>query len=79
MVPAHVPALVRAATTAAKAKIPFAALVPVLAVGLVFVAYCWYDIIKGPVRYLPKAAWMLISIISVPIGGIVYLLVGRDR
>jgi phospholipase D-like protein len=30
------------------------------------------------VRYLPKWAWVLICLVSVPFGGIVYLIVGRE-
>ena len=63
-----------------KLRIPVAALAPVLVLSLIFVIYCWYDIAKAPsVRALPKWAWALISVASVPIGGIVYLIVGRER
>ena len=62
----------------AKLYIPLSALAPLVIVGLLFVGYCWYDILSSKtVRYLPKWLWMIISIISVPIGGIIYLLVGR--
>jgi hypothetical protein len=30
------------------------------------------------VRYLPKWAWVLICIASVPLGGVIYLLIGRQ-
>lgn len=63
-----------------KLKIPVAALAPFLVLSLIFVIYCWYDIAKAAsVRYLPKWAWVLISVASVPVGGIVYLIVGRER
>jgi hypothetical protein len=69
---------VRAAKTIPKGLL--AALVPLLVLGLIFVGYCWYDIARSEsVRYLPKWVWMLISIASVPLGGIVYLLLGRER
>ena len=58
---------------------PLSALVPILVVGLAFVIYCWIDIARSAVRYLPKWAWAIICIISVPLGGIVYLLVGREE
>lgn len=65
---------------AKQARVPWAALAPLLVLGLVFVIYCWYDIASSPrVRYLPKWAWALISVASVPIGGILYLLVGREH
>jgi hypothetical protein len=42
-----------------------------------FVAYCLYDISRSEVKHLPKWAWALICIFSVPMGGIIYLFVGR--
>lgn len=58
--------------------VPWAALVPVLVVALGFVAYCWFDLSRSEVRHLPKWAWAVICVISVPLGGIVYLLIGRE-
>lgn len=59
--------------------IPWAALVPVIVLLLAFVGYCVVDVVRGEVQYLPKWAWILICVASVPIGGVVYLLVGRAR
>ncbi len=58
--------------------IPWAALAPVIVAALAFVGYCWFDISRSDVRYLPKWAWAVICLLSVPMGGIVYLLVGRE-
>lgn len=44
---------------------------------LTFGMYCLADIAQHDVRYLSKWAWAVIVIISIPIGGIVYLFVGR--
>jgi len=45
-----------------------------------FVAYCLFDLSRTEeVRYLPKWAWAFICLITVPLGGIVYLTVGRAR
>ena len=60
-------------------NIPWAALLPVIAVLVAFVAYCLVDLARGDVQYLPKWAWALICLVSVPLGGIVYLLIGRRR
>ncbi len=61
-------------------QIPWAALAPAMLVALAFVGYCLVDLARTEVRYLPKWAWALICFISVPVGGIVYLLIGRkDR
>jgi hypothetical protein len=59
--------------------VPWAALAPLFALLLAFVVYCLVDIARGEVKYLPKWAWVLICLVSVPFGGIVYLLVGRRR
>ncbi|MFZ0491738.1 MAG: PLD nuclease N-terminal domain-containing protein [Acidimicrobiia bacterium] len=60
-------------------SIPLAALVPILVVAAAFIIYCWIDIARSNVRYLPKWAWAIICTISVPLGGIIYLLVGREE
>jgi phospholipase D-like protein len=57
--------------------VPWAALIPVVVISLAFVGYCLVDMARSEVRYLPKWAWALICVASVPVGGIVYLLVGR--
>jgi hypothetical protein len=59
--------------------IPWAALAPFLILSIAFVVYCLIDLSRGPVRYLPKWAWALICLVSVPLGGVVYLLIGRER
>jgi hypothetical protein len=59
---------------------PLAAILPVLLLALAFVVYCLIDVIRRPtVRYLPRWAWGLICCISVPLGGIIYLIVGRGE
>jgi ABC-2 type transport system ATP-binding protein len=48
----------------------------VLAVG--FAVVCLLDVLRAErVRYLPKWAWAIICVVSIPLGGIVYLTVGR--
>ena len=58
--------------------IPWAAVAPLILLALAFVAWCWVDISRNDVKYLPKWLWGLICAISIPVGGIVYLLVGRE-
>ncbi len=57
------------------------ALTPVVLLVVGLVIFCLVDLIRAPaVRYLPKPLWALIIVIgSVPIGAIVYLVVGRER
>lgn len=57
--------------------IPWAAIAPVLVLLVAFLAYCLMDLFKSEVRHLPKWAWAVICLVSVPFGGIVYLTVGR--
>jgi phospholipase D-like protein len=55
---------------------PALAAIVVGAVG--FEAYCQIDIFRADqVRYLPKWAWAGICLVSIPVGGIVYLVIGR--
>jgi len=57
-----------------------AALIPLVVVAVGFVVFCLVDLARaGEVRYLPKWAWAVICVVSVPLGGIVYLALGRSR
>jgi Phospholipase_D-nuclease N-terminal len=59
---------------------PLAALLPVVLVAAAFAIYCLVDIVRRPaVRYLPRWAWGLICCVSIPLGGIIYLTVGRGE
>lgn len=60
-------------------SIPVAALVPLIVIVLGFVIYCLQDLVRQPdVRYLPKPVWAVITLVSIPLGGILYLLLGRS-
>jgi ABC-2 type transport system ATP-binding protein len=55
-----------------------AALVVILLAAIGFVAFCLFDLARAShVRSLPRAAWVLIILISIPLGGILYLALGR--
>jgi hypothetical protein len=55
-----------------------AALIPIVLVAVGFVIYCLVDVWRAEeVRYLPRWAWAIVCLISVPLGGIVYLVFGR--
>jgi hypothetical protein len=60
-------------------SVPVAALVPLVVVAVAFVGYCLFDLSRSTVRYLPKWAWALVCVASIPVGGIVYLLLGREH
>ncbi len=59
--------------------IPLAAIIPLIVLALGFIAYCLVDLARSEVRYLPKWAWAIICVISVPLGGVIYLLFGREQ
>ena len=66
------------AAKASTINVPWAALAPILVILLAFEVYCLWDVSRSHVRYLPKWAWVLICLVSIPFGGIVYLIVGRE-
>ena len=66
-------------TLAAAGSPPVAALVPIALLAVAYVAYCLYDLRRSSVRYLPKWAWAVICVFSIPIGGILYLTVGKEH
>ena len=58
--------------------VSIAAFAPIVLLLVAFVGYCLYDIARVDVKHIPKWAWVIIVLISIPLGGIVYLAVGRD-
>ena len=58
-------------------SVPWAALAPVLVLAVGFIVYCLVDLRRSEVEHLPKWAWAIICVISVPLGGLIYLTVGR--
>ena len=64
------------------ASVSLSALPPlvVLIIAVGFTVYCLFDLGRAPsVRYLPRWAWAVICVVSEPLGGILYLLLGRTR
>jgi hypothetical protein len=59
--------------------VPAAAWVPLVVLAAAFVAYCLFDLWRSQVRYLPKWAWAVVCLASVPLGGVVYLMIGREH
>ena len=55
-------------------------LAAIVVVAVAFEVFCLLDLHRAEsVRHLPKWAWAAISVISIPLGGIVYLSVGKAR
>ena len=57
---------------------PPAAIAPLVILAIAYLFWILRDIARSEVRHLPKWGWMVIAVISIPLGGIVYLLVGRE-
>jgi hypothetical protein len=50
-----------------------------LALGASWDGLCLWDLAHADqVRYLPKWAWAMVCLISCPLGGLLYIIVGRD-
>jgi hypothetical protein len=54
-------------------------LAPIIILELVLVCFCLYRLTQDRVKFLPKWTWALIIIFIQLIGGISYLLIGRER
>ena len=53
-------------------------LLPVLPAAVAFVAFCLIDLARArQVHYLPKWGWAIVCLIQIPLGGIMYLAVGK--
>jgi hypothetical protein len=53
-------------------------MVPVLPAAACFAAFCLIDLaLARRVRYLPKWGWAIVCLIQIPLGGIMYLAVGK--
>ncbi|HEX5366288.1 MAG TPA: PLDc N-terminal domain-containing protein [Acidimicrobiales bacterium] len=58
--------------------IPLAVAIPVVVIVVGFAVYCLLDLQRAPrVRWLPKWAWAIVCVISIPLGGLVYLAFGK--
>lgn len=58
-------------------SIPPAALIPLVVLALVWIGFCLADLARSEILHLPKWLWAVIIVISVPLGGIIYMTVGR--
>ncbi len=52
---------------------------PIIIMEVVLVGFCLYRLTVDRVKFLPKWAWALIIIFIQLIGGIAFLLIGRER
>jgi hypothetical protein len=54
-------------------------LAPIIILEVVLAGFCLYKLTKDRVKFLPKWAWALIIICFQIVGGIAFLLIGRER
>jgi intergrase/recombinase len=55
-----------------------AAIAPIVILLIAWVVFALYDLSRSEVKYLPKWLWAVIIVVSIPLGGVVYFLIGRD-
>ncbi|MDO7805403.1 hypothetical protein Q7Q91_10485 [Lactiplantibacillus pentosus] len=55
-------------------------LVPLILIYLMYVGYFLYDLthVIKTTKYLPKLVWGLVICLSVPLGGLLYYVLGRQ-
>ncbi len=54
-------------------------LLPLAILAAAYLGFCYVELARRPARHLPKPVWALIITASIPVGGIVFLLVGRGE
>ena len=54
-------------------------LLPVLILAALLIGWSLIDIARKPVQHLPKWAWALIVLLAIPLGAVIYLIIGRTR
>jgi ABC-2 type transport system ATP-binding protein len=52
---------------------------PIALALLAFLAFCYIELARHPAKALPKVVWAVIILMSVPLGGILFLIVGRGQ
>ncbi|WP_036529290.1 PLDc N-terminal domain-containing protein [Nocardia sp. CNY236] len=59
---------------------PIEAVVPLVLIGLAFVVFCWWDLYRAPhTRVFGKSIWAVLCVVTIPLGGLAYLVFGRPR
>jgi Phospholipase_D-nuclease N-terminal len=57
-----------------------AALIPIVVVAIGFEVFCLVDLARtDEVSYLPRWAWAVVCLITIPLGGVAYLVFGKTR
>ncbi|MEZ5176153.1 MAG: PLDc N-terminal domain-containing protein [Acidimicrobiia bacterium] len=53
----------------------FVAWIPIFAAVLLLTAWCLWHVLTNAPRFIPRWAWILFIVVTMPVGGIIYLLV----
>ncbi|CIQ17796.1 Uncharacterised protein [Streptococcus pneumoniae] len=54
-------------------------IIPMVILYILYLIFFFLDIKNNEVRYFSKIIWFIICLISVPLGGITYFLIGRKE
>ena len=54
-------------------------IIPLVMLYILYLIFFFLDIKNNEVRYFSKIIWFIICLISVPLGGIAYFLIGRKE
>ena len=52
---------------------------PLVFLYVLYLIFIIHDLKQKRVRYLPKWAWLLLSAVSLPLGGLLYIFIGRQE
>ena len=55
-----------------------AAAAPIVILLIGWVVFALFDLSTSEVKHLPKWGWAVVILISIPFGGVIYFLLGRD-
>lgn len=58
---------------------PVAALLPIALLAVAFVAFCEWDLSRSRAKHLPRWVWAIVIVGAVPLGGLLWLTVGKDE
>jgi hypothetical protein len=57
--------------------LPLEAVLPLVVLAVAWIGFCLWDLSRAEVQHLPKWAWALLIVFSVPFGGVAFLVLGR--
>lgn len=57
----------------------FLIIIPVAILYAIYIVFFFRDIQRKEVKYFSKPLWFIVCLISVPLGGIIYFLIGRKE